>query len=63
MNFPKFLRKPFLQNIFGRLLLLEAEHEKYFIKMKNQLQDITEKHCQRQLPPLICKQTFRDTVA
>ena len=44
MNFPKFLRKSFLQKTFGRLLLLEEGFEKYFIKMKNQLQDITEKH-------------------
>ena len=30
--------------------------------MTNQLQDITEKHYQRELPLLNYRQTFRDTV-
>ena len=30
--------------------------------MKNELQDITKKYLQRQLPLLKCKQTFWDTV-
>ena len=42
--------------------IFKRNHEKYYIKMGNQWQNITEKHWQRQLPLLKCNQTFRDTV-
>ena len=41
---------------------IRMEHEKYYNKITNQSQNITEKHWQGQLLLLKCKQTFPDSV-